>query len=338
MGTINKHNYETYFLDYHEGALSREEMTAVVLFIETNEEFMEEFYNFKNVSLAPAGSEVIEADKIGLYQGPVVANREDYFVGLVEGDLTAEEELQVSELIEQHPIFQKELAAFETAKLAPIFVAYPGKKALKKSGVLIPLFKFAIPAAAASIIVLFLLNFGGLDRQYDRHTSGLSDELTDLSKYYANLSPVLYVAPNYPTNSNIKHAGQPTEDGKKPNYGGIQKMAIKEVNQLTVSTSGNLQSDFIKPDGPNEFQAANPYPVDQSINLLAKATQLADQKINGESKQNAASTPIKFIEKSIANVTKKKTEIIKTETRERKKFSLKIGGFGFSRSKGKKKS
>jgi len=336
METINKHNYETYFLDYHEGVLSREEMAQVLLFVETNEEFMEEFYDFKNISIVPATAEVIEADKMELYQGPVPANRDEYFVGMVEGDLTAQEEAQVVELLKEHPLYKDELIAFESAKLAPVFIAYPDKKALKKSGVLIPLFKFAVPAAAAAVVALFLLNLGGLDRQYDRHTSGLSDEVSDLSKYYASLSPVVHVAPIYPESTNSNPASKTLPEAKKPNYGGIRKMAIKEMNPLLVNSKADLKSDFVKPDQPKPVKPTTDYPVDQSINLLAKATQFADQKINGETKKTATSVPIKFLEKSIENFTNKKTEIIKTETRERKKFSFKLGGFGFSRSKGKK--
>jgi len=51
MSKINRHNYEEFFLDYHEGNLSGEQKAMVILFVESNDDLLEEFYTFKNVLL-----------------------------------------------------------------------------------------------------------------------------------------------------------------------------------------------------------------------------------------------------------------------------------------------
>ena len=49
--TINKHNYEAYFLDYHEGNLTPQEVADLLLFVEQHPELKDEFESFENVTL-----------------------------------------------------------------------------------------------------------------------------------------------------------------------------------------------------------------------------------------------------------------------------------------------
>ena len=81
MKRITRHNYEEFFLDYHEGKLTNEEKSMVLLFIETNADLQEEFYSFTNVCLEPIEDSKME--KSDLYNGPHHSNREDYFIGLI---------------------------------------------------------------------------------------------------------------------------------------------------------------------------------------------------------------------------------------------------------------
>ena len=59
MEKITRNNYEVFFLDYHEGLLSGEQMAEVILFLEKNEDLMEEFYSFENVSLDPVLADAV---------------------------------------------------------------------------------------------------------------------------------------------------------------------------------------------------------------------------------------------------------------------------------------
>ena len=49
---INKNNYEAFFLDYHEGNLSPQQVADLLLFIEQHPELEEEFESFENFSIA----------------------------------------------------------------------------------------------------------------------------------------------------------------------------------------------------------------------------------------------------------------------------------------------
>ena len=156
MSTINRHNYEEFFLDYHEGNLTGEQKAMVILFIESNEDLLDEFYTFKEMTLEITDTSTIE--KSSLYNGPHSSNREDYFIGWIEGDLTSEEKVQTQELVNANSSFSKELELFQKTKLIPTAEVYADKQNLRKSARVIPLLKYAVPAAAAVTFFIFLSN------------------------------------------------------------------------------------------------------------------------------------------------------------------------------------
>jgi hypothetical protein len=51
--SINKHNYEAFFLDYSEGSLSVEKVAELLLFLEENPLLKEELENFDLLELDP---------------------------------------------------------------------------------------------------------------------------------------------------------------------------------------------------------------------------------------------------------------------------------------------
>lgn len=129
---INKHNYEAFFLDHHEGNLTPQEVAELLLFVEQHPELKEEFESFENFTLEDFSSFHF-ADKANLKKEITEQNREEYFIRAVDGALnTAETEL-LNNYIKQHPQFIAELELFKKTKLIPdTNIVFENKAALRK--------------------------------------------------------------------------------------------------------------------------------------------------------------------------------------------------------------
>lgn len=331
MEKINRHNYEAFFLDYHEGGLTGEQMAEVILFLESNEDLMEEFYSFRNLSLDPVLDEESPVmDKMALYQGPVEANRADYFVGLIEGDLSIKEEAQLEEWVEAHPQFASELKQFEQTKLQPESVVYQDKRSLKQPGKVIPLLKYTIPAAAAAAVVMIFVTIGDpVEQDYHSRSLALNDmELIEFDEFNIVKPVVDYTPASNNIDDTSDRTNQPAPKEK------LEQLGLKKP--VTVDVSSGLLANNLgdKPTVSIPVQKE----AEETVSLIEKATKYADHKIIGTPKAETTAQPLKLLEKGIGKVTKKETSITKEKLDERKRFSFKVGKFEFSKSKSGKGS
>ncbi len=129
---INKNNYEAWFLDYYEGALTPQQVADLLLFVEQHPEFKKEFESFENFSLEDYS--VIEFEnKSSLKKEITIENKEEYFIRSVEGMLNATEKGLLDTFIEQHPQYLTELELFKKTKLvADTSVTFDNKELLKR--------------------------------------------------------------------------------------------------------------------------------------------------------------------------------------------------------------
>ena len=104
---INKNNYEAYFLDYHEGNLSPQEVADLFLFLAEHPELKKELDDFENVTLADFQTPVFE-NKESLKKNITPDNREDYFIRAIEGNLDANEIILLQTFLTKNPEFLKE--------------------------------------------------------------------------------------------------------------------------------------------------------------------------------------------------------------------------------------
>jgi uncharacterized protein YbcI len=138
MNSINKNNYEAFFLDYHEGNLSPQQVADLLLFIAQHPELKEEFESFENVTLDDV-SEIEYSNKADLKKEITIANRTDYFIASVENTLSAEEQKLVALFIQQHPKFLPEFQLFQKTKITvDDSIVFENKERLKKASVLLP--------------------------------------------------------------------------------------------------------------------------------------------------------------------------------------------------------
>lgn len=128
---IDKHNYEAFFLDYHEGNLAPQQVAELLLFVEQHPELQEEFESFENISLEDLGSIPFEF-KAALKKEITEENRDTYFIGAVENTLTPAEQQLLAHFLKQHPRFLPELELYKKTKLsADAAVVFEDKATLK---------------------------------------------------------------------------------------------------------------------------------------------------------------------------------------------------------------
>lgn len=323
MSTINRHNYEEFFLDYHEGNLTGEQKAMVILFIESNEDLLDEFYTFKEMTLEITDTSTIE--KSSLYNGPHSSNREDYFIGWIEGDLTSEEKVQTQELVNANASFSKELELFQKTKLIPTAEVYADKQNLRKSARVIPLLKYAVPAAAAVTFFIFLSN-------NLTHRNYFPQPLEVAEIKLLNLDTINTSKTEFKLNRSVLVESKPAVQ-KKISLKSIRRVFLSPPEPIAIEAARTIREAGKMP----EIQLKQ---VDELIDevaelptILDKVIQTADEKLFGTSENLSTADPIELLVKGIERVTKREAEITRVTLEDRKKTGFKIGKFEFSRSK-----
>lgn len=132
MGQINKNNYEAFFLDYHEGNLSPQQVADLLLFVEQHPELKEEFECFENFVLEDFSSVEFE-NKSNLKKHITLENKDDYFIRSVENTLNTAEIRLLDNFIKQHPHYLNDLELFKKTKLfADDSIKFENKNELKR--------------------------------------------------------------------------------------------------------------------------------------------------------------------------------------------------------------
>ncbi len=116
---IHQHNYEAFFLDYHEGNLAPQDVADLLLFLEQHPELKEEFESYENFSLADDEMNIQFKDKSELKKEITSENIDEFLVKKVEGKLLPIENDILEQYIKQHPHTQKDLELYKRTILSP---------------------------------------------------------------------------------------------------------------------------------------------------------------------------------------------------------------------------
>lgn len=134
--SINRNNYEAWFLDYAEGNLSEEQIAELFLFLESHPDLKEEFEEELEVIPLKPDNISIPSDDLKREQQVGFINRknyEEYLIGLAEGDLTEAEHEELVAFLKKHPELEIERAVYAGMRLeVDESVVFPNKAALKK--------------------------------------------------------------------------------------------------------------------------------------------------------------------------------------------------------------
>lgn len=168
MVSIDKNNYEVFFLDYIEGRLNAQQIKALLHFLEINPELGEELEGLEIVRLEPnhqmnypekQSLKIPEVKSIGAINE---LNYADYFVAASEGDLTENKLTVLHAFLRANPTLQAEFDLQLQCRVQPNSrIVFPNKAALKKTAI-IPLFNKSVVyriAIAASLALLLGLVF-----------------------------------------------------------------------------------------------------------------------------------------------------------------------------------
>jgi len=159
LETINRHNYELFFLDFLDGNLSEKELKDLNRFLKQNPDLKEELEGFEDVRLEP--TPVVFKNKRDLIKKTQAQHFEitefEYLcIADIEKDINSEEKKQLqSELLNSNK--KKEFFLFEKTKLeADNCIVYFAKSDLYKRVIAFG-YKSVISVAAAAVILLFFL-------------------------------------------------------------------------------------------------------------------------------------------------------------------------------------
>lgn len=136
--SINKNNYEEYFLDYHEGRLNTEEIAELMIFLVQNPLLDDEINAFdKNVTFESEQIDFNFKDRLkqipnqdnGINDG----NFEINCIANLEGDLDAEKTILFNQYLQVNPEKTKVVELFKKTKITPDSkIEFPNKGLLKR--------------------------------------------------------------------------------------------------------------------------------------------------------------------------------------------------------------
>lgn len=164
--TINRHNYEEFFLLYVDNELTVLEKKAVENFVIQNAGLAHELEMLQQATLS---NNTIEfADKELLFKqekGISLANYEEYFLLSADDELNEQQKNEVENFVLKHPQLQNEFTLLQQTKSEPEKIVFARKKTLfrheKKEWKITPAVWMRMSAAAAIIgivITTFVIN------------------------------------------------------------------------------------------------------------------------------------------------------------------------------------
>lgn len=295
--SINRHNYEEFFLLYVDNELTKAERLEVENFVRINEDLARELNALKESVLKPVNEEFFY--KTNLYkqaEGITLANCETYFLLHVDDELTGDEKYAVETFVLQHPETQANFSLLHLTKLEAEPVVFQNKELLYKKDeiklVWMNWSRIAIAAifAGVAIALYFIIPANnvkqleaGVKQPVNHTNTGNLPTVATIKGTMNNSSPVVIpnTSPSNVVNGATKSRSTPTKNSRT-----VKQPAIKII-------------DNNKQENASIAYLNKPYTVDVSIsekirlpgtnNLAAEITpQRVSNRINTEKKQRDA--------------------------------------------------
>jgi hypothetical protein len=156
--SIDRYNYEEYFLLYVDNELSIDQKKQVELFVKDNPDLDEELVMLQQSRLIPDNSIVFEGKELLMKENNDSlinpGNYEEWLVLYVDDELNSEEKTRVEQFAALHPHVQAELNLFLETKLQTEEVKFPNKKLLYKRDRGVRVISMTWWRAAAAILII----------------------------------------------------------------------------------------------------------------------------------------------------------------------------------------
>lgn len=238
MRTINRDNYEEFFIDYIEGELSAEENLALQSFLALNPDLKDELDEMCEFDFAIESAD-LNANKPALKNIPFQTNFDDFCIAFLEDDLDAYDRKAFEEFVSSHPDKQVDLDLYLKTKVkADTSLIFKNKKALKRrnKSLVIKQFIYTSLATAASIIILFSVWISEIEK-----------DPSDLKyKQFSQNTPIIISSPDsiknrIPKELETKENNQNTSETEKAKKtignqikGKIQNKQINKMDALPI--------------------------------------------------------------------------------------------------------
>ena len=327
MGKIDRHNYEAFFVDYYDGNLSAADESMLMDFLKDNDDFENEFRDFKNLNLS--SPDLAFEDKLYLKKLGIEGEEKiDWMIAALEGQLEESEQAQFHKNL---AVNEEDLALYNQVQktvLIPPSIIYPNKLELKKHASIIPVLRYGL-AIAASLLLFFVLNNDSPKSLYNTRSVNLISSTIEVEKDTFQLSFFKRDKKLIGINNQIIINDSEITSIKREN---IEQLAFIKPTSIEVAV---LDQYLVLPKG-EKTDVIQPKikPIASVITPqtpLQLAIAFSDKKINKA--ENEKGNPLKLLEHSIESITKQEATIVSTKTKSRKTFFVKIGKFEFSRSK-----
>ena len=316
MIKVDLHNYELFALDYAEGRLVSDDLSAFMEFLENHPEIKDEIDSI-NSEIFGFNSNAEFDYKTDLKKEALLSedinndNYQTYFVAFHEGDLSENTKEKVIEFVKQHPDKSREFESFAILKFTPDkTIHFPIKSQVKKTTPIITLFRGLRVAASVAIILGIAWYFSQLnevEQQYTQRTKTIeikekpeveTDLITDrkadnLAKQLKDDAFVLNKKTKQPTNIPVQKEIQSEEQ------------TLSEREEFTIMASSTIQSATIEQqfnaDLKNKPKAENVELAAEDENIfkikLPKLFRKNDKKDSEDGSTSVASAKINFKKK-----------------------------------------
>jgi hypothetical protein len=302
---INRENYEIYFLDYHDGNLNPGQVAELLVFLEANPGFKEEFEAYDDILLVPdltvSFSEKASLKKNNVPDSGIInlSNYENYFISQSEGLLSPKEVLLLEAFLKNHPELNADYELYQKVHVLPDnTITFPAKSKLRRSVLNTRRFLYSSLAAAASLALLFsiyIINGNKTETELmavqESTTNKMSSNIRPKAQRKSQPENSITAADNNKKDIAFKNLTErtstPTNIDSKANT--TERVAVAEVR--SVKCSGVVSRDLVEPK--YAF-------IRQSKNCPAKYTQLFDQvKLADHMKNEPAFTPVSSSPKNV---------------------------------------
>lgn len=152
------HTYESWFLDFLEGNLSREEQVLLQEFLESHPLLAGELEEMSTEPLAAEPQTYPHSDKLLKSVDDLKGEAfDDYCIAAMEGDLDPEEQQAFLQSLNENNQKEQIFRQYQHTRLTAEQIEYPGKKELLKKQGTLRVLPWALPLAAAAAMLLFVL-------------------------------------------------------------------------------------------------------------------------------------------------------------------------------------
>ncbi|RXQ89037.1 hypothetical protein EO244_14510 [Ancylomarina salipaludis] len=241
MRTINRDNYEEFFIDYIEGELNAEENLTLQSFLALNPDLKDELEEMADFDFTLESAD-INANKPDLKDIPFQTNFDDFCIALIENDLDTYDKKAFEEFIATHPDKQVDLDLYLKTKLkADSTLIFKDKKSLKRrnKSLVIKQLIYTSLATAASIAILFTvwtseIGKNPADPQYKQFSQNTPIQISTPDSLKKDILKELETAEKFGNTSNSKNVKETIPNKIK---GKIQNKQINKIDALPIKAA-----------------------------------------------------------------------------------------------------